>query len=169
MSIPSDTTVAPEEAVRELLASERVRRAFRLFETESERINEEHAAICAVPAPPFGEAERAEYLRAKFVACGLSDAGIDAAGNCVAWRRGQSERPLLVVSAHLDTVFPPGTDFTVRRDGARMRAPGIADDGCGLAALLALARALEECRIETEGSLLFVGTVGEEGEGDLRG
>ena len=169
MSIPSVTTVMPAEAIRELLASERVRRAFGLFESQSGRINQEHAAICAIPSPPFGEAERAEYLRAKLRECGLSDAGIDAVGNCVALRRGRSERPLLVVSAHLDTVFPSGTDFTVRRDGARMRAPGIADDGCGLVALVALARALEECGVETQGSLLFVGTVGEEGEGDLRG
>ncbi|HYE14592.1 MAG TPA: M20/M25/M40 family metallo-hydrolase [Pyrinomonadaceae bacterium] len=123
-----------------------------------------------MPAPPFGEAARAEHLRGKLIECGLADAYLDAEGNCVALRRGRSEHPLLVVSAHLDTVFPEGTDFTVRRDPAgRMRAPGIADDGCGLAALVALARALRECGIETEGSLLFVGTVGEEGEGDLRG
>jgi acetylornithine deacetylase/succinyl-diaminopimelate desuccinylase-like protein len=169
MSVPSDTTIAPEEAVRGLLASERVRSVFRFFESQAERITEEHATICAIPSPPFGEAERAEYLRAKFIECGLGGASIDGVGNCLALRRGRSERPLLVVSAHLDTVFPEGTDFTVRRDGSKMRAPGIADDGCGLAALLSLARALEEYRIETEGSLLFVGTVGEEGEGDLRG
>jgi acetylornithine deacetylase/succinyl-diaminopimelate desuccinylase-like protein len=94
---------------------------------------------------------------------------LDAEGNCVTLRRGRSLRPLVVVSAHLDTVFPEGTDFTVRREGHRLLAPGIADDGAGLAALAALARALAECGIETEGSLLFVGTVGEEGEGDLRG
>jgi acetylornithine deacetylase/succinyl-diaminopimelate desuccinylase-like protein len=84
-------------------------------------------------------------------------------------RAGAARSPLLVVSAHLDTVFPPGTDFTVRRERSRLFAPGIADDGCGLAALVALLGALEECEIETEGSLLFVGTVGEEGEGNLRG
>ncbi|HEV3467686.1 MAG TPA: M20/M25/M40 family metallo-hydrolase [Pyrinomonadaceae bacterium] len=163
------TTPAPAEVVRDLLADERVRRAFRLFEAEAGRINEEHAEVCAIPAPPFGEAARAEYLREKLRACGLAGAELDEVGNCVALRRGASERPLLVVSAHLDTVFPAGTDCTVRLDGPRLRAPGIADDGCGLAALVALARALGECRIETEGSLLFVATVGEEGEGDLRG
>jgi acetylornithine deacetylase/succinyl-diaminopimelate desuccinylase-like protein len=87
----------------------------------------------------------------------------------VALRRGGALSPLLVVSAHLDTVFPAGTDYTVRREQHRLLAPGIADDGCGLAALVALLRALESCAIETEGSLLFVGTVGEEGEGNLRG
>src|ERR1043165_6117200 len=80
-------------------------------------------------------AERAEHLRARLVECGLEGARLDEAGNCVALRRGRAERPLLVLSAHLDTVFPAGTDFTVRRDtSGRMHAPGIAEDGCGLAA-----------------------------------
>jgi tripeptide aminopeptidase len=162
--------LAPEEVVRGLLASERVRRAFRFFAERAAEFDAEHAALCEIPAPPFGEGERAEFLRGRLVRCGLEGAGVDAEGNCVALRRGRAPRPLLVVSAHLDTVFPAGTDCSVSRDAAgRMRAPGIADDGCGLAALVALARALNECGIETEGSLLFVGTVGEEGEGDLRG
>jgi tripeptide aminopeptidase len=159
----------PAEAVRDLAADERVRRAFRLFESEAERINEEHAALCAIPAPPFGEAERAAYVRGQLRGCGLPDAELDEVGNCIALRRGSKPRPLLVVSAHLDTVFPEGTDCAVRREGSRLYAPGIADDGAGLVALVALARALSECRVETEGSLLFVATVGEEGEGDLRG
>ncbi|HYH86392.1 MAG TPA: M20/M25/M40 family metallo-hydrolase [Pyrinomonadaceae bacterium] len=170
MSVPYAIPVAPDEIVRDLTASERVRRAFRFFEEQSESINEEHARICSIPAPPFGESERAEYLRARLVECGLAGARLDAEGNCVALRSGREERPLLVVSAHLDTVFPSGTDCAVRLDAAgRMRAPGVADDGCGLAALIALAKVLEECEIETRGSLLFVGTVGEEGEGNLRG
>src|SRR5438270_4219040 len=170
MSTAADKSVAPEEVVRGLLASERVRRAFRFFEEQSESINEEHARICSTPAPPFGEGARAEQLRSRLVECGLRESYLDEVGNCVALRRGRAERPLLVVSAHLDTVFPAGTDCVVRHEvSGRMRAPGVADDGCGLAALVALARALEECEIKTEGSLLFVGTVGEEGEGDLRG
>ena len=170
MSVPTATPVSPEEVVRGLAASERVRRAFRFFEERAGEFDEEHARICSTPAPPFGEGERAEALRARFIECGLEGARIDEVGNCVALRRGRVERPLLVLSAHLDTVFPAGTDCAVRRDAAgRMRAPGVADDGCGLAALVALALALAEFEIETEGSLLFVGTVGEEGEGDLRG
>jgi acetylornithine deacetylase/succinyl-diaminopimelate desuccinylase-like protein len=170
MTVPTAKPVAPEEVVRGLLESEGVRRAFRFFEERAREFDEEHARICEVPAPPFGEGARAEFMRARLAACGLEGAAIDAEGNCVALRRGRAERPLLIVSAHLDTVFPAGTDCTVSRDAAgRMRAPGIADDGCGLAALVALARSLDECGIETEGSLLFVATVGEEGEGDLRG
>jgi acetylornithine deacetylase/succinyl-diaminopimelate desuccinylase-like protein len=163
------TAISHEQVIGDLLADARVRRAFQFFEERAEEITEEHAGLCAIPAPPFGEEARAQYLGARFRQCGLKDARTDAEGNCVALRRGKSLRPLVALSAHLDTVFPEGTCFTVRREGARMLAPGIADDGCGLAALVAIARALEEFEIETEGSLLFVGTVGEEGEGNLRG
>jgi tripeptide aminopeptidase len=163
------TAINHEQSVSDLLTDERVRRAFRFFEEHAGEITEEHAAVCAIPAPPFGEEARAEYLAARLRQYGLRDARRDEEGNCVALRRGKNLRPLVVVSAHLDTVFPEGTCFTVRREGGRMLAPGIADDGCGLAALVALARALEEYEIETDGSLLFTGTVGEEGEGNLRG
>ncbi|HKR02569.1 MAG TPA: M20/M25/M40 family metallo-hydrolase [Pyrinomonadaceae bacterium] len=163
------TALAPEHILKELLTSPRVREAFQFFEARSAEITEEHISICSIPAPPFGEEARALYLREKFRQHGLSEAEVDAEGNCVALRAGRSLTPLLVISAHLDTVFPPGTDFTVRREQSRLLAPGIADDGCGLAALVAILRALEESSIETEGSLLFVGTVGEEGEGNLRG
>src|ERR1051325_8616992 len=169
MTTPS-TLLAAEGVVGDLIASERVRRAFRFFEEESKSFDEEHAAVVRVPAPPFGERERAEYLRERFKACGLEGAVLDGEGNCVALRRGEALRPLLVLSAHLDTVFPVGTNCEVRREpSGLMRAPGVADDGCGLAALVALARALNEFKVETCGSILFVGTVGEEGEGDLRG
>ncbi|HEV2800709.1 MAG TPA: M20/M25/M40 family metallo-hydrolase [Pyrinomonadaceae bacterium] len=163
------TATAPEQIVRELLADARVRRAFELFVERADELTREQAAICEIPAPPFGEEARAEYLSARFRQCGLREALIDAEGNCVALRRGANLHPLVVISAHLDTVFPAGTNFTVRREGARMFAPGIADDGCGLVALLALASALTETKIETKGSILFVATVGEEGEGNLRG
>jgi tripeptide aminopeptidase len=152
-----------------LLDSAELQRAFKFIESRLDEITEEHIRICSIPAPPFGEKERAQYLSEKFRGAGLLDAHIDDAGNCVATRRGYSATPLLVVSAHLDTVFPADTDFTVHRAGDKLLAPGISDDGCGLAALIALAEVLEATQIETAGSLLFVGTVGEEGEGNLRG
>jgi tripeptide aminopeptidase len=163
------TALAPEQILRDVLVSPQVREAFQSFERRAAEITEEQIAICSIPAPPFGEEERAVYLREKFRQMGLSEAKLDAEGNCLALRRGRTLSPLLVVSAHLDTVFPPGTDFTVRREQRKLLAPGIADDGCGLVALTALLHALEENSIGTEGSLLFVGTVGEEGEGNLRG
>lgn len=165
----STLALAPDRIIRELVSDERVRRAVASFERRAAEIVEEQIRICSIPAPPFGEGERAEYLRRKFIECGLSGASLDAEGNCVALRRGRELAPLVVVSAHLDTVFPAGTDFSVRREQGRLFAPGIADDGCGLVALVSLLEVLEEGGIETEGSLLFVGTVGEEGEGNLRG
>ena len=155
--------------VGELLRSPDLQRAFQFIDSHLEEITEEQIRISSIPAPPFGEKERADYLRQRFIELGLPNAKLDEEGNCVALRKGRSAAPLLVVSAHLDTVFPAGTDVTVRREGGKLLAPGISDDGCGLAALIALANALEATQIGTEGSLLFVGTVGEEGEGDLRG
>jgi acetylornithine deacetylase/succinyl-diaminopimelate desuccinylase-like protein len=99
----------------------------------------------------------------------LHEVSIDEEGNCLGLYKGSSATPLIVVSAHLDTVFPEGTDFTVRREADRLLAPGIADDGCGLIALIAILQAMRAAEIETGGSILFVGTVGEEGEGNLRG
>ena len=165
----SQALLQPQLMVQELTQSARVRRAFQFFEARAAEITEDHISICSISAPPFGEQERAEFLNQQFRAVGLTDTGIDEVGNCFAFRAGKSASPLLAVTAHLDTVFPPGTDSAVRRAGDRLLAPGVSDDGCGLAALIALSRVLQREEIFTEGSLLFVGTVGEEGEGNLRG
>lgn len=151
------------------MLSPHVTRALRFFETNADAITEEQILICSVPATPFGEQERAEYLSRKFSDLGLTDVEIDDEGNCLGLLKGSSPTPLLIVSAHLDTVFTADTDFTVTRRGGKLFAPGIADDGCGLAALIAIAQAIQNERIPIEGSILFVGTVGEEGEGNLRG
>ena len=146
-----------------------VARAFRFFETHADAITEEQIRICSIPASPFGEQERAEYLSRKFSELGLSEVEIDEEGNSLGLLRGASRAPLMVVSAHLDTVFSKDTNFEVVRRANKLFAPGIADDGCGLVLLLALAQAIQAERIPLEGSILFVGTVGEEGEGNLRG
>ena len=151
------------------MSSPHVTRALRFFETNADAITEEQILICSVPATPFGEQERAEYLSRKFLELGLTEVEIDDEGNCLGLIKGSSPAPLLVVSAHLDTVFTADTDFTVTRRGGKLFAPGIADDGCGLAALIAIALAVQTEQIPIEGSILFVGTVGEEGEGNLRG
>jgi tripeptide aminopeptidase len=160
---------SPPLTIRHLMSSAEVVRAFRFFETNADAITDEHIRICSIPASPFGERERAEYLSQKFSSLGLTEVEIDDEGNCLGLIKGASRSPLMVVSAHLDTVFSSDTDFTVVRRENRLLAPGIADDGCGLAALIALAQAIHAERIRTEGSILFVGTVGEEGEGNLRG
>ena len=162
-------TFRPPANIAELIDSQELRSAFAHIGSRLDKITEEQIRICSIPAPPFGEKQRAEYLKERFLQLGLVDARLDEEGNCVALRKGHSAAPLLVVSAHLDTVFPVGTDFTVHRAGGRLLAPGISDDGCGLVALLAIAEVLGSTGIETEGSILFVGTVGEEGEGNLRG
>src|SRR6266550_285926 len=164
-SLPS----AIDQGIESLLDTPAVQGAFSYFDSHAEVITEEQIQINSIPAPPFGETERAEYLRRKFFALGLTEARLDEVGNCVAVRVGFSGAPLLVVSAHLDTVFPADADVIPRRVGAKLFAPGIADDACGLAALIAVAGALQSCETETDGSILLVGTVGEEGEGNLRG
>ena len=151
------------------MATPHVARALRFFETKADAITEEHIRICSIPASPFGEQERAEYLSRKFSELGLTEVEIDEEGNCLGLLHGTSRSPLMVVSAHLDTVFSADTNFNVVRRNGRLYAPGIADDGCGLAALLALVQAIQAERIPIAGSILFVGTVGEEGEGNLRG
>jgi acetylornithine deacetylase/succinyl-diaminopimelate desuccinylase-like protein len=166
------STILPsvaDQGIESLLDTAAVQRAFSYFDSRVAAITEEQILINSIPAPPFGEAERAEHLRQRLCSRGLAEARLDDEGNCLALRRGTSEAPLLVVSAHLDTVFPADTELTLRRVGAKLFAPGIADDACGLAALIAVAGALQSCEIETAGSILFVGTVGEEGKGNLRG
>lgn len=165
----SSVKTSPTLTARSLLSSSQVARALGSFERNAAAITEEHIRICSIPASPFGEQERAEYLRDKFTALGLSEVEIDEEGNCLGLIVGASLSPMLVVSAHLDTVFPPETDFTIVKSGERLLAPGIADDGCGLAAVIAIAQTIQTEKIRPEGSILFVGTVGEEGEGNLRG
>ncbi|MFN2408008.1 MAG: M20/M25/M40 family metallo-hydrolase [Pyrinomonadaceae bacterium] len=165
----SSLKTAPVQSIRQLSNQAEVEQALRFFETNAAAITEEHIRICSIPATPFAEQQRAEYFAERFRQLGLSDVSIDEEGNCVGLFKGRSSSPLIIVSAHLDTVFAEGTDFTVRREGGRLLAPGIADDGCGLVALIAIVQALRSAQIQLEGSILFVGTVGEEGEGNLRG
>ncbi|MEJ7616140.1 MAG: M20/M25/M40 family metallo-hydrolase [Pyrinomonadaceae bacterium] len=158
--------------MRELLASPEVQRACSFFTTHADEITRDHIALCSIPAPPFGEIERARFFEEKLRLHGLSEVSLDAEGNCLGLRRGEDARggPIVAASAHLDTVFPRGTNCAVRADAqGRLHAPGIADDSSGLAALLALLKALEMAHIKTVGSILFAATVGEEGEGNLRG
>lgn len=130
---------------------------------------EEQVRLTEIEAPPFAETKRGEVVRRRFEELGLRQVRVDAVGNVIGVRPGRAARPNLVFSAHLDTVFPAGTNVTVRRNGTRLTAPGIGDDGRGLAVLLASIRALQEAKVETPGTITFVATVGEEGLGDLRG
>ncbi len=136
-----------------------------------DRVIDQLVTITEIPAPPFKEHPRGEWMMAEFVQLGLKEVIRDKEGNILAFRRGSGPAggKLLVVSAHLDTVFPEGTKINVVRDGDILRAPGIGDDSLGLAALLAWVRAMNAAEVTTQNDILFVATVGEEGVGDLRG
>lgn len=167
--VVSSLKTAPTRSIRQLSTQPEVEQALRFFETNAAAITDEHISICSIPATPFAEQQRAEYLAERFRQLGLSEVSLDEEGNCLGLLKGRASSPLIIVSAHLDTVFAEGTDFTVRREGHRLFAPGISDDGCGLVALIAIVQSLRAAQIKLEGSILFVGTVGEEGEGNLRG
>ena len=137
--------------------------------THNEWTLAQQSSICEIPAPPFKEATRAAEMLRRLTALGLTGARIDGIGNVIAEYPGRSRKPLVVLSAHLDTVFPEGTDVRVRREGSIFRGPGISDDCRGLAVLLVTARALREARVPLEGTIVFVATVGEEGLGNGRG
>ena len=130
---------------------------------------EDQIRLCEVEAPPFKETKRAQLYAQLFKEIGLTNVRIDKEGNVLGEKRGSQPRPHLVFSAHLDTVFPEGTPVAVKREGNILRAPGIGDDCRGLAVVLAVARAMVKANIQTPGTITFVGTVGEEGLGDLRG
>jgi tripeptide aminopeptidase len=152
----------------QLADSAEVRSALDWFARNLNWINEQQIRITEIPAPPFQEAQRAAALRTLFAASGL-EVEIDNTGNVIGTLRGASDKELVVLSAHLDTVFPYATDVKVRRDGQRLLAPGISDNGTGLAALAAIARACHEAGVKPRRTILFVADVGEEGEGNLRG
>jgi len=125
--------------------------------------------LCEIPAPPFQETARGQAMKAAFEQLGLANVRIDKAGNVLGDRPGVLPRPQLVVAAHLDTVFPEGTDVRVKRSGTVLAGPGIGDNCRGLAVLLAVVRALKRANVQTDGPVTFVADVGEEGLGDLRG
>jgi tripeptide aminopeptidase len=152
----------------DLLARHDVREALDYIKTHEQAQIEKQIAIAQIAAPPFHEEVRARRLAEEFRRVHLQDVEIDLIGNVLGWRRGGSSRAI-VVAAHLDTVFPPGTDVTVKRSGARLTGPGLVDDTRGLTAILALAEALDAAAVGTQRSILFVADVGEEGLGDLRG
>ncbi|MCL6550900.1 MAG: M20/M25/M40 family metallo-hydrolase, partial [Acidothermus cellulolyticus] len=161
MSTPPDASApAVHPAVRAAL--ERVR-------ADNEWTLQQQASICEIPAPPFREERRAAEMKRRFEELGLQNVRVDSVGNVIAERPGSGSGPVIIFSAHLDTVFPEATDVRVRREGTILRGPGIGDNCRGLAVLLAVARAMRAADVRTEGTIFFVANVGEEGVGNLRG
>jgi tripeptide aminopeptidase len=152
----------------QLTESPEVRSALNWFSRNINWINEQQIRITEIPAPPFQESSRAEAVKDLLASCGLS-VSIDKTGNVIGELPGATDKEIVMLTAHLDTVFPPGTEVKVRRDGERLNAPGISDNGTGLAGLIAIARAIHEAGLQPRRTILFVADVGEEGEGNLRG
>lgn len=165
MENPQDRTI---HAWRAIQAHAAVSGALAHLADQHERHLDLQTTIAEIPAPGGLEGERGEFMRRQFERAGLTEVSVDAVGNVLGWRHGRRPESI-AIAAHLDTVFPAGTDVTVRREGGRLLGPGVADDSRGLACLVALAEALAAGPLATEHTLLFVADVGEEGLGNLRG
>ena len=145
----------------------RITRVLEILRGSANATTEEQIRITEIPAPPFQESVRAAYMKKVLASTGLR-VEMDDTGNVIGEWPGSSP-DIVMLTAHLDTVFPAGTDVHVKREGGRLLAPGISDNGTGLAALVALSKAFREAKIKTNKTILFVADVGEEGEGNLRG
>jgi acetylornithine deacetylase/succinyl-diaminopimelate desuccinylase-like protein len=165
------TPAKSDDAVQRVAQSASYYGLVQQLDSEHDRIVDEIITLVEIPAPPFKEAARAKAYHDMLRAAGLQDVEIDAEGNAMGLYRGSGRAggPVLVLAAHLDTVFPEGTPLKVRRDGTRLYAPGIGDDTRSLAVILAYARAMKDKNVRPRNDILFVGNVGEEGPGDLRG
>ena len=162
--------VSPEDArAQQLVASPPFKAAVAIYARDYERFVQELITLTEIPAPSFGEKARGEAYAKLLKNAGLENVTTDAVGNVLGLYRGGDHGPLLAVAAHLDTVFPPGTDVHVKRAGTTLHAPGVGDDTRGLAFMVALIRAMHEAKVPTASDILFIGNVGEEGAGDLRG
>ena len=168
-SAPEQLSPAVEAAFTRLLAAPRITQLMDAVRADHSRSIDDLKMLAEIEAPPFKEQKRAEAFLARLQALGLTHAAIDAEGNVVGLRKGTGKGPKLVVSAHLDTVFPAGTDVKVKEQDGKLMAPGISDNTRSLAVLLSWLKVLNEQKIETVGDLLFVGNVGEEELGNLRG
>ena len=164
----SDSYPPLQEEVARLAGSPQVRAAFERFRSQESQFALWQLEATRVAAPPFGEAARGAWLADRFRELGLIDVRIDEVGNVFGVRPGRDKR-FVALSAHIDTVFPATTPLNIRQHGSRLFGPGVSDNGAGIAAMLALVSVLGKSRISHAPSFVFIGNVGEEGEGDLRG
>lgn len=165
------TPPAPSAAAR-LARSPAARRALAVLARDQDWVTARQVEFSRIPAPTFEERARAEYFRRQFQQMKLERVRLDEVGNVLAEIPGTAparQRGLVTITAHLDTVFPRGCPIEIRREKGRLYGPGVTDNGAGLAALLAVARAAHEGGCRGRDSLLFVANVGEEGEGNLHG
>lgn len=166
---PIPNLPAYENEIAAIAANGTVEKAFDFFVAEDDRNIRDLIELTEIPAPPFGESARAARFAEMLRDAGLNDVSTDEVGNVIARRPGLKRDRAVALVAHLDTVFPSETDVTVRREGDRLTAPGVGDNTRGLVMVLSVARAMERFALETDADILFIGSVGEEGLGDLRG
>jgi acetylornithine deacetylase/succinyl-diaminopimelate desuccinylase-like protein len=155
--------------VAELLHDVSIKRAFDYFEAQHEALVQLIVRLCEIAAPTFAEGPRARAVAEELRALGLQDVQVDEVNNVTGVWPGGEPGPTFLLDAHLDTVFPAGTDVRVRREDGKLKAPGVGDDTANLACALFLLRLLRDCRVRLPGTLIFSGTAGEEGLGDLCG
>ncbi|CAN5761067.1 M20/M25/M40 family metallo-hydrolase [soil metagenome] len=172
LALATDAGPTSDGRAAALVASPAFKAAVAKLDADHERTVTDIVTLTEIPAPPFKEAARGKAYLAMLKAHGLTDVEMDREGNVMGVRPGartKGKGPYVVLAAHLDTVFPEGTDVKVRREGSKLMAPGVGDDTRSLAVLLAYLRAMDAAKIKTTADILFVGNVGEEGAGDLRG
>jgi tripeptide aminopeptidase len=167
LSVPLAAS-AQDAVVRQILDSPQFKTAAAFIEKDQPRFVKELIELTEIPAPPFKEQRRAAAYLEMLRQSGLSDVEMDQEGNVMGVRKGTGGGMVAVLS-HLDTVFPDGTDVKVKREGPKLNAPGVGDNTRGAALMLAVIRAMNAAQFQTSSDILFVGNVGEEGEGDLRG
>ena len=157
-----------QQEVARLAASPEIRSSFNWFRAQEPQLLHWQMEMARIPAPPFGESARAAWLAERFKEVGLDDVRIDDVGNVFGTHPGFGRR-YVALSAHIDTVFPANTPLNIRQQGSRIYGPGVSDNGAGVAAMLGIAALLRSVRIRHALPFVFIGNVGEEGEGDLRG
>jgi len=157
-----------EDPFTKLADDPRVGRGLAWIDKSAAWVTDQQIRLTEIPAPEFDEARRGAVLKELFAASGLQ-VRVDKTGNIIGERAGSDAKSVVLVAAHLDTVFPSNTDVRVKRSGGRLLAPGISDNGAGLSAIVGLARALAESRFRSDKTIVLAGDVGEEGEGNLRG
>jgi tripeptide aminopeptidase len=163
--------VSNKQRLAELASRREVHAAFSWLRAHEREITESQMELARIPAPPFGEQARTAWMLKKFRELGLKDVHADELGSVFGTAPcTEPGAPAVAISAHIDTVFPAGTPVEVRKDkDGKLHGPSVSDNCSGVAALLAIASAIVNCELEHEGDIVFIGDVGEEGEGDLRG
>jgi len=167
--IPDASRTSTQREIARIAEMRSVHAAFSYLHNQEMEFRRWQRELTEIPAPPFGEAARSEWLRQRFTALGLEDVQVDELGNVLGTLHSKRVAPMIGISAHLDTVFPQGTALQTREEANCLYGPGISDNAAGLIALLAVATALKRTQLRPATNIVFIGNVGEEGEGNLRG